>query len=249
MADRKITAYNYLMDRQEVFTDSEKVDFETILKKFQILYKKEGVGDNVHYVVDNSDIPSSEVLMYTIKEGWYFDAATGTYKSQVLAICPLLVRKDYNVGDITTNAMFWIPYENLRPYLARAMIMTTNYNNVMNYSIDDFFTKGMYKGDIVKTVNMKDQSLAQQVGNDPEKLKHAQDSIENQLKAFRKQLWVQPDSTQAVVEKNGKSAKKTTSVKRGSSSESAKKEKEPKTKTVKSSSSSATPTKSVRRTR
>ena len=82
--------------------------------------------------------------------------------------------------------------------------MTSDYNNVMSYSIDDFFTKGMYQGDIVKTVNMRDESLAEQVGNDPELLKLAQDSIENQLKAFRDQLWVQPDTTQV----NTKGAKK-----------------------------------------
>jgi gliding motility associated protien GldN len=252
MADGKITAYNYVLDRQEVFTESEKVDFENILKKFQILYKKEGSGDNVRYIVDDSDIPSSEVLVYTIKEGWYFDAATGTYKSQVLAICPLLIRTDYNVGDLTRNPLFWIPYENLRPYLSRSMIMTSNYNNVMTYSIDDFFTKGMYQGDIVKTVNMKDQSLVQQVGNDPEKLKHARDSIENQLKDFKQQLWIQPDTTQVVADKGGKkvSAKKGSSAKTESVKTGSVKQEKPKTsKAPKAEKSSATPTKSVRRTR
>jgi len=243
MADGKITAYNYVLGRQEVFTDNQKVDFEEILKKFQILYQKQGSGDNVRYIVDDGDIPSSEALEYQIKEGWYFDAATGTYKSQVTAICPLLVRVDYSIGDTTRNAMFWIPYENLRPYLSRAMIMTSDYNNVMTYSIDDFFTKNMYKGDIIKTVNMRDLSLAEQVGSDPENLKLAQDSIENQLKTFRTQLWVQQDTTQVVSDKGGKkvSAKK----------ESVKKEKEEKPKAVKAEKSStpSTPTKSVRRTR
>jgi len=248
MADGKITAYNSVFGKQEVFTDDQIVNFEDILKKFQILYQKQGTGDNTRYIVDDSDIPSAEVLEYQIKEGWYFDAATGTYKSQVTAICPLLVRKDYNIGDTTRNSMFWIPYENLRPYLSRAMIMTSDYNNTMTYSIDDFFTKGMYKGDIVKTVNMRDLSLAQQVGNDPEKLKLAQDSIENQLKAFRNQLWFQPDTTKAVV--NNKSGNKTSgsSVRRGEKT-TAKEEKPKAAKQEKSSNSSPTPSRSVRRTR
>jgi hypothetical protein len=74
----------------------------------------------------------------------------------------------------------------------------------MTYSVDDFFTKGMYKGDIVKTVNVKDLSLAQQVGGDTELMKLAQDSIENQLLAFKKQLWFQPDTTEVVASKNEK---------------------------------------------
>ena len=241
MADGKITAYNYLLGRQEVFTDDQKVNFEEILKTFQILYQKQGTGDNVRYIVDDSDIPSSEVLEYLIKEGWYFDAATGTYKSQVTAICPLLVRTDYSIGDTERNAMFWIPYENLRPYLSRTMTMTSDYNNVMTYSIDDFFTKNMYKGDIIKTVNMRDLSLTEQVGSDPENLKLARDSIENQLKTFRTQLWVKQDTTQVA---DNKSEKKASAKK-----ESNKKEEKPKTVKAEKSSAPSTSTKSVRRTR
>ena len=238
LADGKITAYNYLVDRQEVFTDAEKLNFEDVLKRYEILYQKQGSGDNIRYIVDDNYIPSAKALQYQIKEGWYFDAATGTYNSRVIAICPLLVDVDYFVGDTIRSALCWIPYENLRPYLSRAPIMTSDYNNVMTYSIDDFFTKGMYQGDIIKTVNLRDQTLAQQVGGDPEMLKLAQDSIENQLKAFKNQLWVQPDTTQVA---NSKNAKKVT----------AKKEKEEKPKAAKpeKSSAPASPTKSVRRTR
>ena len=251
LADNKIVAYNYPANGTEVFTEKEKLNFEDVLKKFQILYKKDSTSNNVRYIVDDADIPSNEVLMYQIKEEWYFDAATGTYKSQVIAICPLLVRQDYNVGDITTNPLCWIPYENLRPYLSRTMIMTSNYNNVLSYSIDDFFTKGMYKGDIVKTVNMKDQSLAQQVGDDPVRLKHAQDSIENQLKTFKERLWVHSDTTQQVAATN-KGKKGTPTSRSTSSSSSVKKEsaqKEEKPKAAKAAKTSTSPTKTVRRTR
>ena len=237
LADGKITAYNFRFDGREVFTDAEKLNFEErFLKNFKIAYQKQGTGENTRFIVEDINIPSSDVLIYQIKEGHYFDAATGTYKTQVTAICPLLVQEDYDVGGETRNPLFWIPYENLRPYLARTLIMTSDYNNVMTYTVDDFFTKGMYKGEIIKTVNLRDLSLVEQVGNEPELLKLAQDSIENQLKAFRAQLWVQPDTTQ--VASTGKKA-------------SAKKEKEEKPKAVKQEKSSApaSPTRSVRRTR
>jgi len=233
LADGKITAYNYLMDRQEVFVESEKLDFEEFLKKFGVLYTKQGTGDNVRFIVDDIDIPSYQVSQYQIKEGWYFDAATGTYRSQVTAICPLLVRTEYDTGSKSINPVCWIPYENLRPYLSRTMIMTSDYNNVMTNSIDDFFTKGMYTGDIFKTVNMRDLTLMQQVGDDPEMLKLAQDSIENQLSAFREQLWIRPDTTQVADSKSNKKAP-------------AVKEAKPK---VEKSSAPASPTRSVRRTR
>ena len=244
LADGKITAYNYPFNGREVFTDAEKLDFEKgFLEKLRIPSQKQGSGENIRYIIDDSYIPSSDVLIYQIKESHYFDAATGMYKTQVTAICPVMLRKNYDIGDTTIEPLFWIPYENLRPYLSRTMIMTSDYNNVMTSSIDDFFTKGMYKGEIIKTVNLRDLSLAEQVGEDDpellsEKLKLAQDSIENQLKVFRNQLWVQPDTTQVA---NSKNAKKVT----------AKKEKEEKPKAAKpeKSSAPASPTKSVRRTR
>jgi gliding motility associated protien GldN len=249
MSDGKIVAYNYL-DGREVFTDAEKVNFENVLKKYQILYTTQGTGDNLKYVVDESDVPSSEVLSYLVKEGWYFDAATGSFNSQIIAICPIMVREDYYTGNTNKDALFWIPYENIRPYLSREMIMTSNYNNALTYTMDDYFTKKMYSGEIVKTVNLMNQTLAQQVGSEePEALKLAQDSIETQLKFFEKQLWVQEDTTKlAVAEKNEKKEKTTNTRSVRNSTEKAKKEKEEKPKAAKAEKSSS-PTRSVRRTR
>ena len=47
----------------------------------------------------------------------------------------------------------------------------------------------MYTGDIYKTKNLRNLSLMQQFPED-DALKHAQDSIEQRLRAFNKDLWV-----------------------------------------------------------
>lgn len=251
MSDGRIDTYRYIADREAVFTEETKLSFEDVLKSNLIPYTVEGAGENARFIVDETDIPGQDVSKYLIKEGWFFDEATGTFNSQVTAICPVMIRMDYNDGTTQTNPICWIPYESIRPYLSRTLIMTSDYNNALTYTIDDYFMKKMYSGDIIKTVNMKNQTLAQQVGSEPEALKHAQDSIENQLKFFKKQLWVQEDTTTVAT---GKKEKKTTaSVKRGRGSnedagKAAKTEekKQPKPKAEKSSSS---PTRSVRRTR
>ena len=244
MSENKVAAYNYL-DGREIFTDEEKVNFEDVLKRYQILYTTQGTGTNLKYIIDDSDIPSAEVLIYMIKEGWYFDEATGTFKSQIIALCPMLVREDYYAGGTTKDAMFWIPYENIRPYLSREMLMTSNYNNALTYTIDDYFTKQMYSGTIIKTVNLMNQSLAQQVGNDSIALKNAQDSIENQLTAFAKNLWIQKDTTS--VDEEGKDVKAKKENTKTSGRGTKKEEKAEKPKASKAEKSSSTPTKSVRR--
>jgi gliding motility associated protien GldN len=239
--DEKVNAYNY-MDGKEIFNESQKINIEDLLKKQQILYTTQGSK----HIVDEIDIPSSEVLIYMIKEAWYFDQATGLYKSQVLALCPLLVRMDYYTSVVNTEALFWVTYEDIRPYISREMIMTSNYNNTLAYTIDDYFTKGMYDGEIVKTVNLMNMSLAQEVGENPEALKVARDSIEAQLKGFEKQLWFQPDTTQIAVD-DKKEKKAASSARRTTKVEKPKAEKAEKPKSSEKSSSS--PTRSVRRTR
>jgi gliding motility associated protien GldN len=189
IADGKITPYAY--SETESFTDDHKADFEEILKRMQLLYTKEGE----RFVVDERDIPSLEITIYMIKEAYAFDQATGTLKNNVLAISPIQVQEDFYDGGTQREPLFWVKYEDIRPYLSREMIMTSNYNNTMTYTLDDYFRRNMYVGEILKTVNMMGEGLAQQVGNDPEVLKHARDSIETQLKTFDKELWIYNDST------------------------------------------------------
>ncbi|MDR1762796.1 MAG: gliding motility protein GldN [Dysgonamonadaceae bacterium] len=246
LADGKITAYNYLISGDEAFVDKEKLDFEKdVLKKYEILYTKQGSGENARFVVDDGDVPSAEVKQYMIKEGWYFDEATGKFDSQITAICPIMKREDYGTGNVTQNGLFWLPYDAVRPYLSQTLIMTSDLNNAVTYSIDDYFTKRMYQGDIIKTVNLRNRTLQQQVGSDdPKALKLAQDSIERQLQAFRQQLWMPEDST--LVASNSKKAKKSDASKDEKKEE---KQKQEKPKASKPEKSSSTPTRSVRRTR
>jgi hypothetical protein len=113
----------------------------------------------------------------------------------------------------------------------------------MSYTLDDYFRKRMFKGEIIKTSNLLNHTLAQQFGESPEVLIHAQDSIENQLKSFEQELWVKKDTTQVTKEQKKaekKSSSRTLTTQR--------KEQEPKAKTSKSSSSSS-PVRSVRRTK
>lgn len=243
LSENKIVSYAYT-DNTEVFTDAGKIPFEEVLKSNQIPYTTEGSGENRKYIVDKIDIPSEDVSQYLIKEGWFFDQATGSFNTRITAICPIIVRLDYSDNTFHRSPVCWVLYENIRPYLSREMIMTSDLNNALIYTMDDFFTKKMYSGDIIKTVNLKNQSLQEQVGSDPDVLKHAQDSIEEQLKFFRKQLWVQADTTKAVTNQK---VKNTTDAK--ASKENSRKSEKAKALKTKPEQSSSTPTRSVRRKR
>ncbi|MDE5912558.1 MAG: gliding motility protein GldN, partial [Muribaculaceae bacterium] len=68
-------------------------------------------------------------------------------------------------------------------------VFTDDDNNLPRYTYDDFFTLGLYKGDIYKTRNLRNRTM-DQLYSDPDDLKRAQDSIQNRLDHYADNLWV-----------------------------------------------------------
>lgn len=244
LADGKIPAYEYRLDGNESLVAASRVKFRDVLDRFHIYYqiKKDAVTKDTLFAVDNSDIPSNEVLSYFMKEVSYFDQRSSTFNSKVLALCPILHRSgDFSV-DITKYPMFWLNYNDIAPYLSQMNIMTSNLNNTANISIDDYFTARLFKGDIYKTTNMLNQTLSQYCSTDSAIVKE-QKKIEGQLKAFEEHLWVTSTATRkdSVEAKNIASEVKVKNTRR----------KEPTTKTVKAKKekSPSAPKASVRRQR
>ena len=223
MADGDLVAYEW-NDGQDLFVDELKVNFEDVLKNLEIPYQKNGD----RYTYDDFSIPSNEALRYYIKEAWYFDQSNSVMGAKVLAICPVLMRQEYldgldyegAAGQGMPQPQFWIPYENISPYAAQMPIMSSNLNNVMNKTIDDYFNMRLYEGEIYKTTNMENKFLLEQFKT-PEELKYAQDSIENQLRRFDKNLWIINDSVKALENSNrNKSKQKKTKISQPKSSSS-----------------------------
>ena len=190
LGTKKITAYEYQLDGVERFSASNEIPFKDILDRFGIYYeqrKLKNVKDSV-MMIDNSDIPSADVLSYFIKEVWYFDHRTSTFGSTVTAICPVLHRSEDFSMDRVKLPMFWINYNDLAPYLNGAPIMASDYNHVTNRNMNDFFTSKQYKGDIYKTTNLRNQALAQYCDTDSALVKEQQ-RIETELVQFERNLY------------------------------------------------------------
>ncbi len=222
LGENKIKAYEYL-DGYEEFDDEHLIKFKDLLDRFYILYEEVPGqrGGEPTFVINESDVPSADVRSYYVKEAWYFDQNNSSFDAKILAICPILT----SVGDMgeTTMPMFWLPYENIRPYISNSYIMTSNINNAMTFTMDDYFRRRMFKGDIIKTQNLMNLPL-QAYCPTPDSLKREQERIENQLIGFEKALWYQPDTTQVADNKEAKKERKKAgrdqkSVKSGSSKE------------------------------
>ncbi|WP_085537202.1 type IX secretion system ring subunit PorN/GldN [Massilibacteroides vaginae] len=239
VSENRVDAYEYLGDYED-FSDAHKITFnKEFLDRYYIFYEEvEGRGGEPSLVINESDVPSADVRSYYVKEAWYFDQNNSVFDIKILAICPIL----YASGDLgeERRPMFWLPYENIRPYIRNSYIMTSNTNNAKTFTVDDYFRRRMYDGEIVKTENLMNRSLVEYCPT-PDSLKKEQDRIEGQLVAFQQALYLQPDS--AEIAPDTKEAKKSASV-RASRVSSTKEPKAAKTKAPKAEKSA--PVRSIR---
>ena len=147
------------------------------------------------------------------------------------------------------------------------MYLVTDDNNLPSCTYDDYFLLGLYDGDIIKTRNLRNQSMMQMYP-DTESLKHARDSIQASLDNFERKLWVPSldelqaakearekaaagvvetaETDSAAVEQPKVSARRSSATKRGVKKEKATKVKAKKAKASKPKSTTSSATRSVR---
>ena len=219
-----IYEYSVANDGNDDFSDASKVQLKTVLDNYHIFYEEQ----DGKLKVDNSDIPSAEVMRYFLKESAYYDQGNATFHIKPLALCPVMMRDDDFGGEAAKYPLFWVKYADLEPFLSRQTIMTSDVNNAAVMSMDDYFTLNKYKGTIYKTNNMLGKTLAQIAGGDTAKLSREQQRIEAELAAFKNKIFGDPqkkDSLDSIanIKDDGKKVK-------------VKKEKTPKAKQEKASS-------------
>ena len=216
MMTGKINVYQYRMDGNESFAAADRVQPLAFLDNYHIYYEKQNNG---RIKLDNSDIPSSEVKAYYIKESTYYDQRSATFHTKVLALCPIMTRDD-DFGDGGTKyPLFWVKYDDLAPFLAKQQMMTSNLNNAAVMSVDDYFIRTQYKGKIYKTNNMLGKTLAQYCPSDSAMSKE-QKRIESELAAFEKNIWgyqARNDSLDSIANAGKKDAKTVKKNRRSSS--------------------------------
>lgn len=190
VADNQIPVYEYL-DGKEIFNDQYRVKVADMLNRFHVLYQpaKGSTEKNPKFTIEESDVPTNEVLSYFVLEKYEFDSRTNKTRRIVEAICPVLHRSDDFGGEAVRYPMFWVRMNDLRPYLTQQYIFVDDSNNLPKYTYADYFSRNMYDGDIYKTRNLANRSMMQ-LFPDSDDRKRAQDSIQNKLEQFDKQLWV-----------------------------------------------------------
>ena len=255
----QVKAYDYKLDGNEDFSAKNEVKVKDLMDRYEIFYETNAEGKTR---VNDADLPSDQVKVYFIKESEYYDQYTATFRKRVTALCPVLKRGDDFGGADSQYPMFWVKYDDIAPYLGQLMLMGSNVNNAATMSADDFFTLGVYQGDIYKTTNLQDRILVNEMETDADVTRREQQRIEREIVDFQDHMWGRDsvamakkaaeqalaDSLAAIEKPKAKSSRttsrtpsrrsSTTTVKESKTTKTTK-SKTPKTKTSKSSTPKA----------
>lgn len=181
-----IKAYEYI-DGYESFDKSREIKFDEFLDRFGILATHEGGEEAASYKVADADIPSDLIKSYYVKEEYYFDPINSTIDIRVLALSPILY-DDTESTETLKFPLFWVKYDDVRPYLSSKTVMLSDLNNADDMTLDSYFRLGLYNGKIYKTLNLRGLALAQYCPT-PDSLYAEQQRIEKELHSFERTLW------------------------------------------------------------
>ncbi|MCB0516045.1 MAG: gliding motility protein GldN [Chitinophagales bacterium] len=116
------------------------------------------LDDYIQKVVVNSFNPVS-YSKFRLKEDWLFDEETSTMVTRVMAISPIrdVINEDGSVRG--QEALFWIYYPSLRPYLCKYEA-NMNDNDAIKMTWEDIFEMRYFDSYVMKESNASDRRIS-----------------------------------------------------------------------------------------
>ena len=180
-----------LREAREDFSPESKLSFGEICSPniLDIYYRTivDENNDSIGVQVDPSEIPSNQILKFYMKEVWYFDKHESTMKVKILGLCP---QKHWNSPDLGNQkaALFWISYDEIRPFLAQQAVVLNSYNNSQRVSFDDLFLKRHFSSYIYKESNIYNRTLLAYCSSVQE-VHPEQERIQKEILNYEQDLW------------------------------------------------------------
>ena len=132
-------------------------------------------------------------LKFLILEHVFFDRNTSRLHSRISAIAPMqsdkITTRDTTrvVASVLESMLFWIHFEDLRPYMARQYVIPFH-NETKRVTFDEFFAKKLYTSYILGESNMYNRLLPD-YNYSYQKVRKEQDRIATELLNFEQDLW------------------------------------------------------------
>ncbi len=148
---------------------------------------------------------SKNSLKYIIQEIVFFNKHYSKMYSKIIAIAPYYSKNEINLTKLNlggiaktdesiwnyfqSSVVCWFLYDELRPYIAKELIVP-NGNENQRMTFDDFFTQRLFYSYLLGDSNMFDKMLLQTY-SDPVSLRREQQRIEYELMNIEQDIWEQ----------------------------------------------------------
>jgi gliding motility associated protien GldN len=107
-----------------------------------------------------TQLSAADIRQYWIMEEWFFDKQRSVLDVRILAIMPVIEKKDEKGEFQGLASTFWISFAELRPLLIQQYaFLRRNSANLLTF--DDLFMKRMFSGYIIKEDNPADGMVAE----------------------------------------------------------------------------------------
>ncbi len=180
----RVTAYDPL----NIDVNTTYADIET---KLGAVERTESITINAQGAtrdtVIKQDAKPSEVKQLWVYEEWFFDKKLGKLDVRIIAIQPIFMAFDEQLGRIAKNPLFWVKYNDVRDVLAKNEVFVSN-NDAQRISFDDLFMQRRFGSVIIGESNVYNDRFIQDYQTGKYTLFEAE-RIKTDLFNFEHDLW------------------------------------------------------------
>ncbi len=180
-----------VVDQTEDHTDDD--DFYNVARSNAMLVNYDSISDEMRFNPFSFEDVVKNQIKYMIQEVVFFDKHTSRLHTKIMAIAPLhpvkISTQDSTqvMAMLRESIMFWIPFDQLRPYMAMQYAIP-NRNETKRVTYDEFFQKRLFTSYIVGEGNMYNRWIPDYSGSH-EQIKKEQERIATELLNFEQDLW------------------------------------------------------------
>jgi len=180
-----------VVDQTEDHSDDD--EFYNIATSRAMLVNYDSITDELKMQPFSFESVVKNQIKYLTQEVVFFDKHTSRLHTKIMAIAPLhpvkISTQDSTqvMSMLRESIMFWIPFDQLRPYMAMQYAIP-NRNEVKRVTYDEFFQKRLFTSYIVGEGNMYNRWIPDYARTE-EEVKKEQARIATELLNFEQDLW------------------------------------------------------------
>ena len=180
----RVTAFDPLSMHVNTTYDDIETRMGAVEKTESIMINAQGATKDT---LIKSDAKISEVKQITLYEEWYFNKKLSTLEVRIIAVQPIFMGYDEQLGRVAKRPLFWIKYDDIRDALARHEAFITN-NDAQRMSFDDLFMQRRFGSVIMGESNVYNDRYISEYQAGKQALFEAE-KIKMDLFNFEHDLW------------------------------------------------------------